>query len=154
VIGAPFPYIVGIHSSFLASSELSLSEDAAKIFLDDNGVLCGRLGAPPALPDKRYRKLMAKVATVAPVYERRGSDWKSARLPLFDAAFTAATDSVVVDLDFDETDNRSGGSNGNSSGNGGGGNTPASKAYGHVDEEGVRAAFLNFFVAVFKSYRR
>lgn len=119
------------------------------IDLDRNKIKYGKLGPPPCLPDKRCRKLLQLIQVSAPVFDRRGRDWRESRLPLFDSAFTIVTDSAA--MEYEST------SEGGERGGGGGGSTgPGTSRYkeGEVNESAVRAGFLNFFVSVLKSYRK
>ena len=144
VLGAPFPFIVGIHSSFLLCPDCVLPAEGTVVDLDRNKISYGNFGLPPPLPDRRCRKLLQLISSYAPVFDRRGEDWSESRLPLFDSAFTAVTDTAAMES---------------------GKNPPLSKdniirqQFKHVkdsaeiNEAAIRAGFLNFFVAVLKYYR-
>ena len=67
--------------------------------LDHNKISYGKLGPPPPLPDRRCRKLLQLISSSASAYERRGSDWFESRLPLFDSAFTAVTDTAAMEYE-------------------------------------------------------
>ena len=139
VLGAPFPYLVGIHSSFLSCADCVLPHEGALIDLDKNIISFGRLGPPPLLPDKRCRKLHQLIISSAPAYGRRGADWRESRLPLFDSAFTVVTDSAAMECEKSPE---------------GLAGLSRNSRDGEVDEVAVRAGFLNFFVAILKNYRR
>ena len=68
-------------------------------YLDHNKISYGKLGPPPPLPDRRCRKLLQLISSSASAYERRGSDWFESRLPLFDSAFTAVTDTAAMEYE-------------------------------------------------------
>ncbi len=71
-LGAPFPFILGIHTLFLSEDQNSLfSDEIIRVYLDENRIIFGRIGTPPALPERRYKKLLALISEVAPVFERR-----------------------------------------------------------------------------------
>ena len=142
VLGAPFPYLVGIHSSFLTCADCVLPHEGALIDLDKNIISYGRLGPPPLLPDKRCRKLHQLIISSAPAYGRRGTDWRESRLPLFDSAFTVVTDSAAMECEKSPE------------GLAGLAGLSRNSRDGEVDEVAVRAGFLNFFVAILKNYRR
>ena len=139
MLGAPFPFLVGIHSTFLTCEDCVLPHEAAIVDLDRNRINFGRLGPPPLLPDKRCRKLLQLILSSAPAFERRGADWSESRLPLFDSAFTKVTDSAA--MEYDKSQDVSQGLSRN-------------MRDGEVNESAVRAGFLNFFVSILKNYRR
>ncbi len=41
--------------------------DTVKVFLDNNVIEFGNLGAPPSLPERRHRKLVTQLKHVVPV---------------------------------------------------------------------------------------
>ena len=109
VLGAPFPFMVGIHSSFLAGTDCTLPADAAVVELDKNKISFGRQGPPPSLPDRQCKKLVQALSSSTTAFERRGADWTHTRLPCFDDAFRpAAIITAEPDFEIDETTIRSG----------------------------------------------
>ena len=141
MLGAPFPFIVGIHSSFLLCADCVLPPEGTVIDLDHNMITYGTFGLPPALPDRRCRKLLQLISSSAPAFDRRGDDWSESRLPLFDSAFTAVTDTAAMESEksrFKENLIRQQFRPGKDL---------------EVDEGAIRAGFLNFFVAILKYYR-
>lgn len=124
-VTAPFPYITGIHTSYWSSVDQSACEDAVKVFLDENRIDFGDLGAPPALPDRRARKLLQSICSAGRVFELRGDTWQEDRRPFFDDAFSTISDRPVSSIIKSEK----------------------------LDES-LRAAFLKFFVTLLKNYRR
>ena len=109
VLGAPFPFMVGIHSSFLAGMDCKLPSDAAIVELDKNKIVFGRQGPPPTLPDRQGKKLIQALSSSTTAFERRGADWTHTRLPCFDDAFRpAAIITADHDFDIDEITIRSG----------------------------------------------
>ena len=125
LVAAPFPFIAGVHSSYYEHIDLSVCEEAAKVYLDEDRIDFGELGPPPALPERRSRKLFHDISTVGKIFECRGHNWKEDRRPFFDDAFSSTSD------------------------------RPASTVLRpEKAEELLRSAFLKFFVAVLKNYRR
>lgn len=103
VLGAPFPFMVGLHTTFL--QDYKLSPDAAIVELDKNKISFGSLGPPPSLPDRQGKKLMQALSSSAMVFDKRGADWIHARLPHYDDAFRPVGER---DPDIDEAAIRSG----------------------------------------------
>lgn len=99
VLGAPFPFIVGIHASFLKSRDCSFAPETVRVFLDNNLIDFGALGQPPALPERRAKKLMQVILSTAPVFSHREEDWNITRKPYFDHLF-----SVIATKQFCPTD--------------------------------------------------
>ena len=73
VLGAPVPFQVGIHSSFIIkpdpeqtllssdfekTSLICESQNAIRVYIDFDRIVLGEEGKPPALPEPRGRKLM------------------------------------------------------------------------------------------------
>ena len=130
MFGAPVPFIVGIHTDFLKSVHCSIPEEAVVVFIDDNRVELGALGLPPALPESRGRKLQAALTPlVSATFSRRLTPWKSVRLPYFDSAFNM---SIRPDR----------------------ANGTMEQGKSSIDEIALREAFLKFFVAIMKNYRK
>ncbi|CAM9133700.1 unnamed protein product, partial [Ectocarpus fasciculatus] len=130
VFGAPVPFIVGIHSDFLKSVHCSIPDEAVVVFIDDNRVELGALGLPPALPESRGRKLQAALTPlVSATFDRRLTPWKSVRLSHFDSAFNM---SIRPDR----------------------ANGTMEQGKSNIDEIALREAFLKFFVAIMKNYRK
>ena len=127
---APFPFLVGIHSSFLLHEDCCISEESVVIYLDENRLTFGSLGTPFRLPDHRHNKLLKGIQSAAPAFvsrDRAYGDWITRRLPFYDAAY----DIPVLPEFMDDAEN-----------------------VGHlVDERSVRESFLNFFVSVLVNYR-
>jgi hypothetical protein len=142
VLGAPFPFLLGIHSSFLKSPECVLPVEGSVIDLDRNRITFGTLGPPPTLPPGRCRKLLVLISNSTPSFDKRGGDWAVSRLPLFDSAFTAVTENPVSESDKSKWENREGG---------GGASQSTVRTEFHKT---IRAGFLNFFVSILKNYRR
>jgi hypothetical protein len=130
VLGAPVPFIVGLHSSFLQSTDCAIPDEAVTVYLDDNRIEYGLLGPPPQLPDARGRKLVASVSSLtAAAFTERMEPWRKLRLPYFDSAFNM---SVRPDR----------------------ANGTMEQGKSAIDEKAVRESFLRFFVAVMKNYRK
>jgi hypothetical protein len=112
------------------------------VYLDENRIDFGTLDTPAPLPPSRQKKLLQAIASAAPVFARRESDWKEMRLPTFDVAFSSTSERVLTEKGRgrmpDAAENR------NKIGTG----------TGDIDEVAIRAAFLNFFASVLKVYRR
>lgn len=115
-LGAPFPFIFGIHHETYKNNASLIANETVKVFLDDNVIAFGSLGLPPPIPEGRYKKLYyhiienipwfrsmmdhATTATTATLtasathYQHHHSDsqvfqseyWKKFRLPYFDDA--------------------------------------------------------------------
>ena len=73
VLGAPVPFQVGIHSSFIKNSDLEKiltvsdiensslireSQNAVRVYIDYDHIELGEEGRPPALPEPRGKKLL------------------------------------------------------------------------------------------------
>jgi hypothetical protein len=130
VLGAPVPFIVGLHPSFMRSSDCIIPDEAVTVFLDDNKINLGILGPPPPLPEGRGRKLVSLITPlVLSTFRNRLEPWKTMRLPLFDSAFSM---SVRPDT----------------------ANGTLEQGKSHIDEKAVREIFLRFFVAIMKDYRK
>ncbi|CAK9252177.1 unnamed protein product [Sphagnum jensenii] len=125
MLGAPFPFIAGVHSSYFSMIDPKLCEEAVRVFLDDNRLEFGSLPPPPPLPDKQAKKLIAEISAAGRLFELRGEAWREDRLPLFDDAFSSASDRPASSL----------------------------MKSAKVDEL-VRSAFLKFFISALKFYRR
>lgn len=105
-------------------------EEAVTVFLDENRIDLGSLGPPPALPEGRMRKLVHAIAPIVnPVFTGRLEPWKTIRLPTFDSAFSMA---VRPDR----------------------ANGTLEQGKSKLDEVQVREAFLRFFVAIMRTYRK
>lgn len=127
VLAAPFPFLVGIPASFLKHPDCIFGSETVRVFLDHDNIEYGPDCTPLApLPDRRARKLLQLIETVAPVFRLRGERWIDKRLPFFDAAFSSRTNQEVLHIEGKSL----------------------------VDETAVRAGFLKFFVAILKNYRK
>jgi len=134
VLAAPVPFIVGIHSSFLASPGClyhGIAPETVRVFIDENRIEAGSLGPPPPLPERRNAKLLRILQLAAPIFKYRVSDWKFAKLPFFDAAFEMSVRPDEADGSVSQGQDRS-----------------------LVDETKLREGFLKFFVAIFRNYRK
>ncbi len=98
VLQTPTPFIIGIPSSFLASSDCCLGEETVCVYLDENRLTYGSLGPPPALPERRYKKMLAEITEIN-IFGTRGSSWNTARLPCFDDAFSTVSDKSKISID-------------------------------------------------------
>ncbi len=67
-LGAPFPFIFGIHAKTYEDNHYLVAPETVKIFLDDDMIDFGALGPPPALPDRRAQKLLTHIQQVIPWY--------------------------------------------------------------------------------------
>jgi len=124
MLDAIVPFVLGIHSSFLSLPECCISNETVCVYLDENRIEYGDLGESPSLPERRCKKLLQYIAEAA-VFDNRGKDWETSRLPFFDDGFSNGTDHPnIVHIG------------------------------GKFDESAMRDAFLKFFVAIFKDYRR
>ena len=124
MLDAIVPFVLGIHSSFLSLPECCISNDTVCVYLDENRIEFGDLGECPSLPERRIKKLFQYIVEAA-VFENRGKDWETSRLPFFDDGFSNGTDhSNMINIGD------------------------------KFDESAMRDAFLKFFVAIFKDYRR
>ncbi len=115
-LGAPFPFIFGIHHETYKNNASLIANETVKVFLDDNVIAFGSLGLPPPIPEGRYKKLYfhmienipwfrsmmdhpttattATLTTAATHYQHHHSEtqvfqseyWKKYRLPYFDDA--------------------------------------------------------------------
>jgi hypothetical protein len=129
MLAAPFPFILGVHSSLLDRDDCCIGDDTCKIFLDTNKIDFGANDAPPPLPDRRAKKLLAQVLSTGRIFEGRGDDWGDVRRPYFDSAFSSVTEKPGVLC-----------------------RSKDKKAT--FDESVLRNGFLQFFVGIFKDYRR
>lgn len=130
VLGAPVPFLVGVHTDFLESVNCCIPEEAVVVFIDDNRVELGALGTPPALPEGRGKKLHnSLIPLVSSTFDNRLTSWKTTRLPYFDLAFNM---SIRPDL----------------------ANGTLEQGKSNIDEQALREAFLKFFVAIMKNYRK
>eukprot|EP01039_Chlorochromonas_danica_P007170 gene7170-7932_t len=68
VLGAPFPFLVGLHDTIYEGNKSSLGSEVVKVFLDQDIVEVGTLGPLPALPDHRKGKLMIALESAVPWY--------------------------------------------------------------------------------------
>jgi hypothetical protein len=127
VLGAPFPYILGIHLSFLEHKDCIFSSDSARVYLDKNLIEFGEdFPSLPELPERRARKLLQAIVEHAPAFEQRNEHWNSSRLPFFDHAFS----SIAA-------------------------HPPRSKSGAVlINESKIREGFLKFFVAILMNYRK
>lgn len=57
VLAAPFPFIVGVHESFLRHKDCNFNEDTIRVFLDENRIEFGTLRIPN-VPEKLSQKLL------------------------------------------------------------------------------------------------
>jgi hypothetical protein len=126
MLAAPFPFITGIHTSYLQQHERDIGEETVRVYLDVNHIDFGTLGATPTLPDRGLRKLQNEVAAAGHIFELRGDAWKEDRQPFFDDGFSSTSDHP---------------------------GSCSIKGRDKVDEA-LRAAFLKIFVTMFKDYRR
>ena len=60
------------------------------VYLDDNKIHLGVQGLSPPMPETRSTKLLEAIQEVN-VFNNRGANWKTARLALFDDAFSAVS---------------------------------------------------------------
>eukprot|EP01035_Chromulina_nebulosa_P020331 gene20331-26391_t len=117
VLGAPFPFIIGIHNSFLNHKDCSFNDEAVKVYLDDNIIQVNNLELPP-LPERRAKKLLQVLQTSSKLFEQRPVDWNNSRRPYFDDAFSPNTSKPLED----------------------------SKGVSLINETDIRAGFLKFIV--------
>ena len=148
---APFPFILGIHSSFLQGSDCLIGNETVRIYLDENRIDFGSKGPAPPLPDRPYSKLLQVIKESAPLFERRAQNWAATRLVLFDDAFSTLTDHSTTYLQAPQRGRGAGAAPAASLPRGSEGSRSEKN---WLDEEKVRAGFLNFFVGIFKSYRK
>lgn len=131
VLGAPFPFILGIHTSMLDLKDCNIGEETVQVFLDDNRIDYGSLGPSPPLPEKRARKLFNQLVAAGPIFEKRGREWKFARLANFDNPYSTVMEHPACCV------------------------TPTGEVnHSLVNEGTIRTAFLQFFVSIFKNYRK
>jgi hypothetical protein len=124
-VAAPFPFITGVHTSYYENLDKTVCEEAAKVFLDENRIDDGSLGAPPTIPDRRRKKLLAEIVSAGNVFDQRGANWNEDRRPLFDDAFSKVSEQPATSL-------------------------MNKKAI----DEALRSAFLKFFVVILRNYRK
>ena len=60
-IGAPFPFILGIHPSYIEQDDRCISEETVRVYLDTNVIDYGSYGPPPPLPDRQSKKLLQEI---------------------------------------------------------------------------------------------
>ena len=129
VLGAPFPFILGMHPEFLERDDCSVGEETVRIYLDSNSIDYGALGPAPPLPDRRAKKLLLQIHAAGKIFAGRGEEWSVSRIEHFDDAFSAVSE--VPGCMWNA-----------------GGKKPS------VDEGILRTGFLQFFVATFQNYRK
>jgi len=152
MLSAPVPFIVGLHSSFLADARESCPQlEALLVHVDENRLECGfdnayvENVAPPTLPRRsavRLTELLEQMGSAA--FDNRGARWETVYLPLFDSAFgNAATPWVMAGGDgVDEAGDVDAEANGHHSSERG------------FSEIAVRRGFMALFVELLKNYRR
>lgn len=127
VLGAPFPYILGLHASFLDNKDCVFSSDSARVYLDKNLIEFGvDFSQLPELPERRAKKLLNVIIEHASAFEQRSENWHLNRLPYFDHAFS----SVAALPPRDPSGNLL------------------------INESKIREGFLKFFVAILMHYRK
>ena len=90
MLGAPVPFIVGIHDSFLLHKDCNFGEETIKIYLDLNKIEFGNETIQlPILPEKRLKKLKLVMSQYANIFELRSKDWIETRLPYYDDAYSS-----------------------------------------------------------------
>jgi hypothetical protein len=64
------PFILGLHCTVYqqASIQNIVGEETVQVFIDDNKILFGSLGAPPPLPTRRFKKLVHHIYSTAPLF--------------------------------------------------------------------------------------
>eukprot|EP01038_Epipyxis_sp_PR26KG_P004270 gene4270-6049_t len=177
MLGAPFPFIVGLHTSIYSTPECCIFDDAVRIFLDENRIVFGKGGQPPALPDRNHKKLLSHINSVAPLFLHRSSFnmigvkygysldyWISHRLPHFDDAYSQVSDkSIMYDniKKYEEILNNIPRNNRNKitvdlavSDLHGSMYNRTEPADSGLNENELRAGFLKFFVAIMKNYKK
>jgi hypothetical protein len=125
MLAAPFPFVTGIHTSYLESHTKDICEETVVVYLDSNQITFGNMGLPP-IPDKRAKKLLSEIIAAGRIFELRGESWNEDRRPYFDEAFSSTSDRPA---------------------------SSSIKGKDKIDEA-IRSAFLKFFVGIFKNYRR
>jgi hypothetical protein len=96
-VGAPFPYLFGIHVDMYATAQSLLLPETVCVFLDENRIEFGLLGKSPKFPERRYRKLLQAMIQSVSWCNKSGelmypmNMWKLERLELFDDALTDVT---------------------------------------------------------------
>jgi hypothetical protein len=130
MLAAPFPFILGLHTSVLGEEECSICEDTCQIFLDTNTIDFGSGGPAPPLPDRRGKKLLTQLLAAGRIFEGRGADWADTRRPHYDDAFSSVAERPGI------------------------GWSGKDRGRATVDEGALRSAFLHFFVAILKDYRK
>lgn len=127
VLGAPFPYILGMKSSFLKHKDCVLSSVSARIYLDENRIEFGdEFPLLPQLPERRAKKLLQCILDFASIFENKGDDWITMRLPYYDDAFSPLAESAAKDW----------------------------MGRSLINESKLRDGFLKFFVAILLNYRK
>jgi hypothetical protein len=127
VLGAPFPYILGMKSSFLQHKDCVLSSVSARIYLDENRIEYGEeFILLPQLPERRAKKLLQCIIENAPIFANKALDWPVVRLAYYDDAFSPLAESSMKD----------------------------EKGRALINEGKLREGFLKFFVAILMNYRK
>lgn len=134
--------MIGLHEDL--ARDCTLPTEAAVVYLDENWIHLGSLGAPPPLPSSRQKKLLQTITSAAPVFSRRESDWKEMRLSAFDTAFSSTSERALTVSVREREKDRAKGSDIASA---------KSAQSQDIDEVAIRAAFLNFFASILKGYK-
>ncbi len=54
MLGAPFPFILGLHTSnYVNKKECCISDETVRVLLDENKIIFGSQGHAPPLPERR-----------------------------------------------------------------------------------------------------
>lgn len=161
-LSAPFPCIFGVFADVYQQNASSVSPDTVRVFLDDNRVDFGSLGPPPKFPDGRYKKLINAIIHNVSWLTKSGDLaytsqlWKLERLSLFDDALTDVTN-MPMDAFWQKPENISKGAflAGNPRAAAKRIMQPRSSlTAATVNDQAIREAFLKFFVAMLKDYKR
>lgn len=146
VLEAPHPFICGVPAAYL--QDCPMQEESVKVYLDLGRLEMGSEGPAPALPESLKKRLLQHLGACAPIFDKRPTNWKTHRLPLFDDAFCSLTDhssrQIAVPVRKRQARRLPPGK-------------LVSASHGSstlCHERKVRAGFLNFFVALLHDYRR
>lgn len=190
VLGAPFPFLLGLHSSLYEENTSSVGGETVKVFLDLDIIDIPQAYPLPALPDTRRAKLVAALEAHVPWYAPALTASMEGRKRLFETfreRIRAADE--VPGLGAHEGAGTGSRDRGNSTGSTGSSKSSPAVPYnplaayitinkvhnsyfpsltalrpkaveepapvlGSVQEVPVREAFLKFFLAMLKDYKR
>ena len=129
---SPVPFLLGFHTEAFVTVASQLPDTVTVVDLDNNTVIPATNSYCPPMPERRRVKLLKSLKECANLFELRDSHWPERCLKNLDDPFTQSgrpTDTPSPRKASLPEDNR-------------------------VDWDAVRDAFLGFFVALLRDYRK